>query len=178
MPGVGRLILRAAVVGKYAQGTVEKIQGLLPNDFEILEINTEEKFDDLTYADCIILRGFRMDEKTINRISNLKFIQRWGAGYDTVDIKAAGKRGVYVSNLPGINSYAVAEIVLTHILALYKNLINHHNLISKGIWTRDLYNERTFILKNKTVGLIGFGNVARNVCKRYNVLVHLFNIMI
>ena len=162
----GRSDLKVAVVGKYTQGTVEKIQELLPSDFKVLEIDTKEKFDDLTSADCIVLRGFRMEEETMNRISNLRFIQRWGAGYDTVDIKAAGRRGIYVSNLPGINAYSVSEIVLTHILALYKNLINHHNSICKGIWTRDLYNERTFTLKNKTVGLIGFGNVARNVCKR------------
>ena len=68
----------------------------------------------------------------------MKFIQRWGAGFDTVDIEAAGKRNIYVSNLPGVNAYAVSEMVITMILALYKNLINHHNSLGRKLDKRFL----------------------------------------
>lgn len=157
--------MKVAIVGKYALGTIDKIKDMLPKDIEILEIDTKEKLEELTDADGVVLRGFKMNEKHISQISNLKFIQRWGAGYDTVDVEAAGKRGIYVSNLPGMNAYAVSEMVIAHILAIYKNLISHHNSVSNGIWTRDTYNERTYTLKNKMVGLIGFGNVGRHVCQ-------------
>jgi D-3-phosphoglycerate dehydrogenase len=158
--------MKVAIVGKYALGTIDRIRELLPTDFEIMEIDTTEELDKLKDADAAVLRGFRINEKHISQINNLKFIQRWGAGYDTVDIEAAGKRGIYVSNLPGMNSYAVSEMVIAHILAIYKNLINHHNFLSNGIWTRDTYNERTYTLKNKLVGLIGFGNIGRQVCQK------------
>lgn len=157
--------MKLAIAGKYALGTIDRIKGMLPKDIEILEIDTNEKLEGLSDAEAIVLRGFKINEKHISRIDNLKFIQRWGAGYDTVDIIAAGKKGIYVSNLPGMNAYAVAEMVIAHILAIYKNLIIHHNSLSNGIWTRDTYDERTYTLKNKMMGLIGFGNVGRHVCK-------------
>jgi len=158
--------MKVAIVGKYVLGTIDRIRELLPDDIEIMEIDTTEKLDALRDADAAVLRGFRINKEHISQISNLKFIQRWGAGYDTVDIEAAGKRGIYVSNLPGMNSYAVSEMVITHILAVYKNLINHHNSLSSGVWTRDSYNERTYTLKNKMVGLIGFGSIGRQVCQK------------
>jgi len=158
--------MKVAIAGKYALGTVDKIKCMLPMDIEVLEADTMEKLEKLSDAEVVVLRGFKMNENHISQIKNLRFIQRWGAGYDTVDIKAAGERGIYVCNLPGTNAYAVAEMVIAHILAIYKNLISHHNYLSEGIWTRDTYNERTYTLKNKLVGLIGFGNIGRQVCQR------------
>lgn len=157
--------MKVAIVGKYPLNAIDKIKRLIANNIEIFEVDTLEKLEDLKDADCIVLRGFKINEKKICQIPNLKFIQRWGAGFDTVDIEAAGKRNIYVSNLPGVNAYAVSEMVITMILALYKNLINHHNSLVKGNWTRDSYNERTYTLKNKLVGLIGFGNIGKQVCK-------------
>lgn len=157
--------MKVAIAGKYASGTIDKIKDMLPEDIEIIEVDTKEKLEKLDNAEAVVLRGFKMNENHISQIENLRFIQRWGAGYDTVDIEAAGKRGIYVSNLPGMNAYAVAEMVIAHILAIYKNLISHHNSLSNGNWTRDTYDEKTYTLKNKMVGLIGFGNVGRHVCK-------------
>jgi D-3-phosphoglycerate dehydrogenase len=48
---------------------------------------------------------------------------------------------------------------------LYKNLILHHNALTQGNWTKDSYNYRTYTLKNKIVGLIGFGNIGKQVCR-------------
>jgi len=172
--------LKIAVVGKYTAGTLSRVRESLPEDFEVFAIDNKKKFENLTDAECIILRGFSMAVEDFRRISNLRLVQRWGVGYDNVDIVTAGNKGIFVCNLPGVNSYAVAEMVITYILALYKNLINHHNSASKGIWTRDLYNERTYTLKNKTVGLIGFGNVARHVCKRvqcFDAIVQYYDIV-
>jgi D-3-phosphoglycerate dehydrogenase len=174
------LPLKIAVVGKYTAGTLSRVRESLPEDFEVFAIDNKKKFENLTDAECIILRGFSMAVEDFRRISNLRLVQRWGVGYDNVDIVTAGNKGIFVCNLPGVNSYAVAEMVITYILALYKNLINHHNSASKGIWTRDLYNERTYTLKNKTVGLIGFGNVARHVCKRvqcFDAIVQYYDIV-
>lgn len=172
--------MKIAVVGKYTAGTLSRVRESLPEDFEVFAIDNKKKFENLTDAECIILRGFSMAVEDFRRISNLRLVQRWGVGYDNVDIVTAGNKGIFVCNLPGVNSYAVAEMVITYILALYKNLINHHNSASKGIWTRDLYNERTYTLKNKTVGLIGFGNVARHVCKRvqcFDAIVQYYDIV-
>ncbi|GAB4112655.1 MAG: hypothetical protein Kow00103_02580 [Candidatus Caldatribacteriota bacterium] len=157
--------MKVALVGKYALGTLEKIKNKLPEDIEILAVESREKFNNLKDAECVILRGLSIDQEDIHRILNLKLIQRWGVGYNNVDIKTAGEKGIYVCNLPGINAYAVAEMVILYILALFKNLIQHHSSLLKGRWTRDSFNERTYTLKNKIVGLIGFGNVARQVNK-------------
>ena len=157
--------MKVALVGKYTQEIKRKIKELLPESIEVIEVETNEDLQHLTDADCIVLRGLRINGKIISQIPNLKFIQRWGVGYDTVDIEAAGKEGVYVANMPGVNAHAVAEVVLTQILALYKNLVQHHTALIQGNWTKDSYNNRTFTLKNKMVGLIGFGNIGKQVCR-------------
>jgi phosphoglycerate dehydrogenase-like enzyme len=157
--------MKLAMVGKYTEEIKRKIKELLPESIEVIDAETNEDLLNLTDVDCIVLRGLRINEKIIAQIPNLKFIQRWGVGYDTVDIEAAGKKGVYVSNLPGVNAHAVAEVVLTQILALYKNLLQHHNALVQGKWTKDSFNERTYTLKNKVVGLIGYGSIGKQVSK-------------
>ena len=53
----------------------------------MVEVDTQEKFDALTEADAIVLRILKMPKEVVARIKGLKMIMRWGAGFDSVDIK-------------------------------------------------------------------------------------------
>ena len=69
----------------------------LPDGFEIILVPSPDEFDKLQDVDYIIMRTVEMREESIKTLRKIKFIQRWGVGYDIIDIKAAGGH-----NIPGI----------------------------------------------------------------------------
>lgn len=159
--------MKVALVGIFPTGTEEMFKQLLPaTDFEINIVNTQEKYDSLMDAEVIIMRIFKLPKEVIERNKNLKLVEKWGAGYDTVDIEAAGKANIKVCNVTGANAYAVSEIAVLHILATYRNLINHHQSMIRGVWTKGEFMDTSFSLMNKTVGLIGGGNIGRQVATK------------
>jgi len=159
--------LKVALVGIFPTGTHEMFEQMLPDDlFEIDIIDTQEKYEALDDAEIIVLRLFKIHRKDVERNKKLKLIQKWGAGFDTIDIEAAGEHGVYVSNAPGANAYAVAEIAVLQMLAVYRNLIIQDQAMRKGEWTKTQYVDRSYCLLNKTVGLVGCGHIGREVAKR------------
>ena len=147
--------------------TVEYFKNMMPeNDFEIKVVDTLEKYENLKDAEVIVLRLRTITRSDIERNKDLKLIQKWGAGFDTIDIEAAGEYNIPVSNSPGANAYAVAEITIMHMLAVYRNLIIQDDAMRKGIWTKTEYTNRSYCLLDKTVGLIGGGNISKEVSKR------------
>lgn len=90
-------------------------------------------------------------------------IMRWGAGFDSVDIEEAGKHGIYVCNTPGANAYAVAELTVALMLAVGRKLICHDRAIHQGEWSKNTFLNLTRTLNNKVVGIIGGGNIGRQV---------------
>ncbi|MBS7525395.1 2-hydroxyacid dehydrogenase [Fusibacter paucivorans] len=159
--------MKIALIGIFPSGTYEMFDEMIPKDlFEIEIIDTQEKYEALTDAEIMVLRLFKITKADIERNQNLKLIQKWGAGYDTVDIEAAGKQGVYVANSPGANAYAVSEIAILQILAVYRNLIIQDEAMRKGEWTKTVYVDRSYCILNKVVGLVGCGNIGKDVAKR------------
>jgi len=156
--------LNIVLVGKFPQGTKNLFRTLLPeSEYDVSTVENEEEYEKLTEADVIVLRIFKLSEKVIERNPNLKLIEKWGAGFDTVDIKAAGQAGVPVCNVPGANAYAVSDLAILHMLAVMRNLIKHHENMKKGIWTKNEFMDTTYSLLNKTVGLIGLGSIGKKV---------------
>ncbi len=159
--------MKVALVGIFPTGTHDMFKEMLPKElFEVEIIDTDEKYKNLTDADIMVLRLFKITREDIERNRNLKMIQKWGAGYDTIDIEAAGQYGVYVSNSPGANSYAVAEIAVLQMLSVYRNLIIQDSAMRSGEWTKTKYVDRSYCILDKVVGLVGCGNIGRDVAKR------------
>lgn len=156
-----------ALVGTYPAGTLERFQQLLSENenITIVRVDTAEKYEKLTAADCMILRVFRAERKDIERISGLKMICRWGVGFDSVDIAAAREHGIAVCNTPGANAHAVSEHTVMLMLALGHNVMRHTYSIRDGIWSKSLYTQQSTTLKGKLVGLVGCGNISRQVAE-------------
>ena len=93
------------------------------------------------------------------RVPELRAVVRTGVGYDSVDVDAATRAGVSVSNLPGINANAVAEYTLALLLAQARRLVPVATGVAAGGWPRDDGTE----LRGKVLGLIGYGATARAV---------------
>jgi D-3-phosphoglycerate dehydrogenase/(S)-sulfolactate dehydrogenase len=89
----------------------------------------------------------------------LRAVVRTGVGYDSVDVAAATRAGVSVSNLPGINARAVAEYTLALLLAQARRLVPVATGVAAGDWPRADGTE----LRGKVLGLVGYGAAARGV---------------
>ena len=155
-----------ALAGTYPAGTFESFREKLPADVELLRIDTPEKYAALDRADVMILRIFRAEKADIERIKGLKMISRWGVGYDSVDVATASSKGILVTNTPGSNAYAVAEHAVLLMLALCHHLIEHNAFTQNGEWSNKTFLETTRTLNGARVGLIGGGNIGRQVAKR------------
>ena len=160
--------MKVAIVGTYPAGTFEKFKNYFAEkpEIEVVEVDTQKKFDALTEADAIVLRILKMPKEVVARIKGLKMIMRWGAGFDSVDIEEAGKHGIYVCNTPGANAYAVAELTVALMLAVGRKLICHDRAIHQGEWSKNTFLNLTRTLNNKVVGIIGGGNIGRQVAAR------------
>lgn len=111
----------------------------------------------------VIANGEIWDEELIKEASgDLKIIARLGVGYDNVDLYAATKYGIAVTNTPGANSSAVAEHTLALMLSLARNLPFNHNKMKKGMKDFGLLPG----LEGKKVGIIGLGNIGKEVVRR------------
>lgn len=92
----------------------------------------------------------------------LRVVARNGAGVDTVDVPAATRLGIVVTNAPGANTEAVADLVLGLMVALMRDLVAADRAVREGRWTRTLGQE----LSGKILGLVGFGRIGRAVARR------------
>lgn len=139
----------------FAPVAVKKIRKIFQktgNDYhlELLENYTtkEELLDALAGVNALIVRSDMVDSEVINAAPDLEIVVRAGAGYDNVDLDAATAKGVVVMNTPGQNSNAVAELAI--------------GLAILGI--REMFSGKPgHELRGRTLGLHGFGFVARNV---------------
>ncbi|MBI4966238.1 MAG: phosphoglycerate dehydrogenase [Desulfomonile tiedjei] len=105
-----------------------------------------------------------VDASVLAVANRLKVIARYGVGTDGIDIAEATTRGIMITNTPGANSAAVAELTIALILALARNLIAANEAVRRGEWPV----LGGIGIRGKTVGLIGFGSVGREVSRRLN----------
>jgi len=116
----------------------------------------------VTDVDGFIAGIDEVDATVIGAGSRLRIIARYGVGIDRVDVGAATTHGILVTNTPGANSAAVAELTIALMLALARDLIAATEAVRRGDWpTWDGIG-----LRGKTIGLIGFGSVGREVARR------------
>ncbi len=162
--------MKIILAGQYRNGTAEKLKALLPEGFgELVPVSKEEEYKKITDADILVLRIFKADRKWIEQNKNLKMVLRWGVGYDTVDLEAAGERGIYVTNTPGANSDAVSELTIMHMLAAGRKFLCYTENINNGNWKPNVFENQAFCLYGKTIGIIGCGNIGRRVAKKVRV---------
>jgi len=160
-------MINVTLAGTYPAHTYEKLRALLPEaQFTLTAVDTQDAYDKMTDAEIMILRTFKAPEAVIQRNPNLKMLLRWGAGFDSVDIEAAGRQGVWVTNTPGANAGAVSELAVMLMLAVGRRLLCHTDDLRRGVWSKNSYINSSFCLNNKLVGVIGGGNIGRQVARK------------
>jgi D-3-phosphoglycerate dehydrogenase / 2-oxoglutarate reductase len=114
--------------------------------------------------EVLVVRSTKVTEPMLDA-GALKLIVRAGAGYNTIDVAAASRRGVYVSNCPGKNSVAVAELALALILALDRRVADNVIQLRAGKWDKKEFSKARGLL-GRTLGLVGTGQIGREVATR------------
>ena len=88
--------MKILLAGTYPERTADKFRAMLPGH-EIAAAETQEQYDAVEDCEIIVVRVLKTPEKTLDNKKQLKAVIRWGAGYDSVDIEAAGKRGQIIN---------------------------------------------------------------------------------
>jgi D-3-phosphoglycerate dehydrogenase len=95
----------------------------------------------------------------------LSLVVRAGAGYNTIDVATASRRGIYVSNCPGKNAIAVAELAFALLLAIDRRVPDNVADLRAGTWNKKEYSKAKGLF-GRTLGLIGYGNIGQEMAKR------------
>ncbi len=114
--------------------------------------------------DVLVVRGTKVTESMLEA-GALKLVVRAGAGYNTIDVAAASRRGIYVSNCPGKNSIAVAELAFALILALDRRIADNVIALRRGEWNKKEFSKARG-LYGRTLGLIGVGKIGQEMIPR------------
>ncbi len=159
-----RKILHTA---RYTGKPWEILKNVVPEGFEV------KTLDEATYecllreavdADYLLVSGrLPIDEGVIAAAKHLKMIQRTGVGTEMLDVEAIKAHGIPVYVNAGVNAQSVAEHTLTLILACLKRLPQINQQTHEGVWKKQQVGVTTHELKDKTVGLVGMGNIGRLV---------------
>ncbi len=141
------------VLRKYAQVDVK------------LKLAAEEFQAIIGKYDALVVRsGTQVSAKAIESAKRLKVIGRAGVGIDNIDVDAATKRGIIVVNTPTSNTISTAEHTIALMLALARSIPKANSLLKSGVWQRGKLIGTE--LRDKTLGIIGLGNVGSEVAKR------------
>lgn len=117
-----------------------------------------------TAADVLVVRSTAVTGAMLET-GSLSLVVRAGAGYNTIDVATASKRGIYVSNCPGKNAIAVAELAFALVLALDRRVPDNVADLRAGIWNKKEYSKARG-LYGRTLGLLGYGNIGQEMAKR------------
>jgi D-3-phosphoglycerate dehydrogenase len=158
--------MRVLIADKFEQSGRDGLQSLgcdisyqpdLKDDALIAAIRKEA-------PDVLVVRGTKVTEPMLDA-GPVKLVVRAGAGYNTIDVATASKRGIYVSNCPGKNSIAVAELAFALILAVDRRVADNVIALRRGEWNKKEFSKARGLF-GRTLGLIGLGKIGQEMIPR------------
>ena len=167
---------------KQSDAVLEIARSLTPAGFELLiaDIGTPEFYAAAAQAEYYLGLARQMGSEFFRSAPNMRLVQLLSAGYDRVDIEAARKAKVPVSNNGGANAIAVAEHTIMLILAVLKRVVRFHNDVVAGKWRVGGFDDqRVYELSRKTLGIVGLGNIGKKVARRaaaFDMVVQYYDI--
>ena len=127
----------------------------------------DKVFDRAKDAEIILTNKTPVSAEVINKILSLKYIGVLATGYNIVDVEAAKKKGVLVTNVPGYGTNSVVQLTFALLLELCEHVQRHSDAVMEGKWSRSadwsFWDFPLVELAGKTLGIIGFGNIGQQV---------------
>lgn len=120
-------------------------------------------------AEMVIVNKTPLTRDVLEQCPNVKFIGLFATGYNIIDIDYCKERGIVVSNAPAYSTSGVAQLTFAFMVHFYNKVDFHNTQVHNGMWTNCqdfcFYDKSISELAGKTIGLIGFGNIAKKVAK-------------
>jgi len=111
--------------------------------------------------------GVRVNEEVLSQAPHLKVVANCGVGYDNIDVAACTRRGIVVTNTPGVLTEATADLAFALLLAVARRVVECDRYVREGRWQRwefgSLWGSE---LHRKTLGICGFGRIGQAVARR------------
>ncbi len=157
--------MKTLIADSFPQSYVSEISNLGVEVQYKPKLKAEELAANIGDASILIVRSTEVHADCISAGKNLSLIIRAGAGVNTIDVKAANARGIYVANCPGKNSIAVAELTIALLLSIDRRIVENVSDLRGGKWNKSEYSKADGVF-GKTIGIIGVGQIGKEVITR------------
>jgi len=150
-------------------GAEAKFQEGTPSDWELVFAHS---LDDLTDKDLegadvvMVTDNHPLNRKSLERLRHVKLVQQFGVGVDSIDTRAAEDMGIPVANAPTGNTVSVVEYVIMAAILLTRRVPEAENLARAGETLASVLVKGTFEIEGRTLGIVGFGNIGKEVARR------------
>ncbi len=157
--------MKVLIADKLDASTIKQLETLGCGVTSNPELSAETLPAAIADFDVLIVRSTKVSAAVIEASTALSLIIRAGAGVNTIDLAAASQRGIHVTNCPGKNTEAVAELAIGLLIAADRRIPQAGTDLMQQAWKKGEYGNARG-LKGRTLGIIGLGNIARAVIAR------------
>ena len=159
--------MKVLIADKFPDGKIEDIKNI---GYEVVyeqDLKDDSLLEEIKkqLPDVLVVRSTSVTGKMIESDSSLSLIIRAGSGYNTIDVKTASVRSVYVANCPGKNAIAVAELAFGHLLSLDRRIPDNVLDLREGRWNKKEYSKAGGVY-GKTLGIVGVGRIGQELITR------------
>jgi D-3-phosphoglycerate dehydrogenase len=160
-------VTRVLIADKFEKVGVDGLKDLGCEVLERADVKAEELPALVREVDpkILVVRSKKVSEAALAAGPRLALVIRAGAGIDNIDVGAASRLGIFVSNCPGKNSIAVAELVMGLLLSLDRRIPDEVAELRQGQWNKGEYSKARGLF-GRTLGIVGLGQIGREVAKR------------
>lgn len=160
------MVLKIAMLQTLSPALESRVFPLVPEGF-VLDVTGSTDFPDLLDAiegaDYAVAFGMSVPAEVLEHAKQLRLLHRWGVGVDGVPLDVCRRLGIVVAKCTGSNARPVAEFTVGTMLACSRSLIVSDRSTKQGQWPKKQLWLHNTMLNGKTVGLVGFGAIARQV---------------
>ena len=161
--------MKILIADKMSKTAISSLEALGHQVVSNPDLKAEDLPGAIGDAEVLIVRSTKVIAATIEAGKNLSLIIRAGAGVNTIDLAKASECGIYVTNCPGKNTEAVAELAIGLLIAADRRIANATADLRAGQWRKKEYGKAAG-LKGRTLGILGTGNIGKAVIRRAQAL--------
>ena len=146
----------------------DKIQVLREKGYECIvepDLKAEQIPERITGIEILVVRSTKVISEVFDKSDSLGLVVRSGDGINTIDCQGAADSGIYVCNVPGTNSIAVAELTMGLILAIDRHIPSATSDLKENRWNKKIYSDAEGLF-GKTLGIVGLGEIGLAVAER------------
>ncbi|MBL25458.1 MAG: dehydrogenase [Rhodospirillaceae bacterium] len=162
---------KIAMLDVWDEPVKDQTRDVAPDNFELLfadSYDDDHQIDITKQCDFIVCGAAPVSRRMLEESPDMQFIQKWGIGFDKVDLDAVRDHGLGLCNTAGANRTVVAEHTILLMLAVYRHLLEIDERLRSGEWLdiKKMLRNNALQMRGKTVGILGFGNIGRAVAQR------------